>query len=110
MKELHLEGATINRLLLSHGVALVHELELALRPRLYLVVLDDVLGHVLLHVLLRLREGARLMLLRVSRGSFDVVRMRIERRRLVILRLLGVLLRRVHFLQHHLVLRCLRLG
>ena len=49
-----LEGATVNRLLLSHGVAVVHELQLALRPRLYLVILDDVLGHVLLHVLLRL--------------------------------------------------------
>lgn len=61
-----LEGAAVNRLLLSHGVAVVHELQLALRPRLYLVILDDVLGHVLLQVLLRLREGARLMLLSIS--------------------------------------------
>ena len=61
-----LEGAAVNRLLLSHGVAVVHKLQLALRPRLYLVILDDVLGHVLLQVLLWLREGARLMLLSIS--------------------------------------------
>ena len=61
-----LEGAAVNGLLLSHGVAVVHKLQLALGPRLYLVILDDVLGHVLLQVLLRLREGARLMLLSLS--------------------------------------------
>ena len=64
-----LEGAAVKGLLLRHGRCLLRQLKPALRSTIGLLVFDDVFWHVLLQMLLRLRQGPRIVLLGVSSSS-----------------------------------------
>lgn len=58
-----LKGASIQRLLLRGRLRFLNQFEAIFGTRISFFIFDDVLGHVLLHVLLGLGEGTRVVFL-----------------------------------------------